>query len=210
YALSLASLIVVFGDLGVSKIITRDLAKKDTTPEKLSSTFWPHTIFLTAILFVSIILLLLFGQSEVLWPFVFASVFTVANLLGDYWFGLFRAYEQMKLEAVLKAIQAIIALLLGGLLLWKYSTDTSLAIAYALGALVSTVWAAIKFKEKFVFSASSIVVWKDLIKRSWPVGAITIFSYVYNQIDSVMMGWWGMFSEVGMYNAAYRVVAVSL
>ena len=53
-------------------------------------------------------------------------------------------------------------------------------------------------------------VWRNVLSMSWPLALAGIFGTIYGQTDSVMMGYWGEITQTGWYNAAYKIVGVTL
>ncbi len=45
---------------------------------------------------------------------------------------------------------------------------------------------------------------------SWPLALVAIFSTIYNQIDSTMMGYFKQIIQVGWYNAASKIIKIAL
>jgi len=83
---------------------------------------------------------------------------------------------------------------------------------YVFSSLFTLVFILLVFNFEFLtFKISyNFQIWKRFLKMSWPVGLVILFSTIYNQIDSVMMGFWGMIDEVGWYNAAYKIVNATM
>ena len=53
-------------------------------------------------------------------------------------------------------------------------------------------------------------IWQKFLKMSWPLALTGLFGVLYTYIDSVMMGYFGQITETGWYNAAYKLIFVSL
>ncbi len=50
--------------------------------------------------------------------------------------------------------------------------------------------------------------WKELLRRSWPVGLSILFNLVYFKADTLILSTSRPFTEVGLYGAAYRVLEI--
>ena len=50
--------------------------------------------------------------------------------------------------------------------------------------------------------------WKILLKRSWPIGVSIFFNLIYYKADTLILGRFRPFAEVGIYSAAYRVLDI--
>ena len=98
----------------------------------------------------------------------------------------------------------------GLLILFTSANILNIVLTYILAILVMffIIFSVYnKEFETFKFKFNKII-WKKYIKMSWPVGSMALFAVVYNHIDSVMMGFFGQVTEVGWYNAAYRLVFI--
>lgn len=51
-------------------------------------------------------------------------------------------------------------------------------------------------------------VWKDIIARSWPIGASIFFNLIYLRGDILFLSLYRSTEEVGLYGAAYKIVDV--
>ncbi|MFH1523078.1 MAG: flippase [Patescibacteria group bacterium] len=86
-----------------------------------------------------------------------------------------------------------------------------------LGIMIATVLAsAINFFLHFSFSRSFVrirlrfdfYIWKDIIKRSWPLALTIAFNLIYLKADTLILSLIKTQAEVGIYGAAYKVVDV--
>jgi O-antigen/teichoic acid export membrane protein len=59
----------------------------------------------------------------------------------------------------------------------------------------------VSFKLQFDFS-----YWKTFIKESYPLGIAALIGFVYFKIDTILLSVMKTSSEVGIYNAAYKVI----
>lgn len=50
--------------------------------------------------------------------------------------------------------------------------------------------------------------WKDLLKRSWPIGVSILFNLAYFKADTLILSLVRSPAEVGVYSAAYRVLEI--
>ncbi|MCH8049552.1 flippase [Patescibacteria group bacterium] len=54
----------------------------------------------------------------------------------------------------------------------------------------------------------NLTTWKEIISRSWPIGASIFFNLIYLRGDIVFLSLYRSEAEVGLYGAAYKVVDV--
>lgn len=60
---------------------------------------------------------------------------------------------------------------------------------------------------KFRFQ-SSLLIWKKIIGRSWPIGVSIFFNLIYMRGDIIFLSLFRPDAEIGIYGAAYKVVDV--
>ncbi|MEK7115979.1 MAG: oligosaccharide flippase family protein, partial [Patescibacteria group bacterium] len=76
------------------------------------------------------------------------------------------------------------------------------AIHFLVIALTARRFAALQWNWDPVF-------WKELLRRSWPVGLSIVFNLVYFKADTLILSIMRpSFAEVGIYGAAYRVLEI--
>lgn len=52
------------------------------------------------------------------------------------------------------------------------------------------------------------VLWKSILKRSWPIGVSILFTLIYYKADTLVLSFVRPQAEVGVYGAAYRVLEI--
>jgi len=53
-------------------------------------------------------------------------------------------------------------------------------------------------------------VWKKFLLLAWPLALIGVLNSIYNQTDSIMLGYFKQITQTGWYNVAYRIIAITL
>jgi len=212
FALAFVSLFVVFSDFGLTPIITREFAR-EPDGEKEFSYFLSLKLVLVVVTFFAIVVGAFFITRD---PVVQKGIFIlggfiITNSLAEIIFGFLRARQKMKYEAGNKILQAIFATVLGVLVIIFYPSVENLAWSYFIASAVALLALLLFFHLKIfrIHLRWDISVWKKIFSLSWPLGMVAIFTVIYNYIDSVMLGFFGLIAETGLYNAAYRVILIS-
>lgn len=212
YALSLAGFFTIFADLGLSPLMTREIAGH---PEKqvtyFASAFWVK-IFLLAITS----LLVIFAapkfsnikEAVVLLPFVAILVFF--DNFRDFTFAYFRGVEKMEREAFLVIIMNITIALTGFAVLSFYKTAGALLFSYVASVAILSVAAIYLIKNiiKDIFKYFDKKIAWQFIHDSWPLAFNGLFGIFMLNIDIVMLGWWRSAEEIGYYSASQRVIQI--
>jgi len=213
FGLSITSLVLVIAQFGIPAIFVRDAAQ-DQKWERAFPAFLTLGLFsgLGALVALAGTAFFLSGEISLRLLFLFFGGYVAAMTVLEFFFGFFRAREEMRYEAALKIFQAAMIVSLGALALWLAPTPQYLALGYAGGAVISLMLMATIFLCR-VFSLRiqiDLSLWKKALSDAWPLGMMGVFVVVYNSIDSIMLGAFGQITEVGWYNAAYRVVGAAL
>jgi len=213
FALAFIYLFVVFFDFGLSPIITREFAREKEKKEDFYSI-----ISLKALLALGTLVLVLLGsfltvpEKDIQSMIFILSLFLIANSFWGMFNSFFHARQKMEYEALFDTLQVLMIFGLGFFILFKHPSSENLSYAYFLSALVTLIFVSIFFHFK-IFPLKinfNLSVWKKFLTMSWPLAFIGLFGVIYGYIDSVMLGYWKMFAEVGWYNAAQRIVMAGL
>ena len=141
YALSVASLLMIFSDIGLGGLITREIVQeKDGHVNFISTAIFLKNIVLVASLVLVIVICPIISNipsANTLFPLV--AVIFLFDALRELGFSINRAREKMEREMSVKTIMSIVILVLGILLLQINAEPRSIAIAYAVGSAVGFI-----------------------------------------------------------------------
>ncbi len=213
FGLSLATLFIVLAKFGLPTVVVREFARNHAWSSVFPSIF-------TLGIVLSLGAFLLFGGAGLFLSqepfmrllFFFFAGYVVATTLLELLYAFFHSREEMRYEAVVKVLQAGAVAGFGVLVLLQKPFAHYLALVYAAGALGALVlmggifWRRISSLRLRV----DVAIWKTALSRSWPLGIVGLFTFVSNNIDSVMLGLFGQITEAGWYNAAYRLMGIAL
>lgn len=213
FGLSIASLVLVIAQFGIPAIFIRHSAH-DQRWERAFPAFLTLGLFsgLGALAALAGTAFFLSGETSLRLLFLFFGVYVAAMTVLEFFFGFFRAREEMRYETALKIFQAALIVALGALALWLAPTPQYIALGYAGGAVIALLsMAGIFWRRVFSFRMQiDFPLWNKALSDAWPLGMMGVFAVVYNSIDSAMLGAFGQITEAGWYNAAYRVVGAAL
>ncbi len=207
--LAFLSFFTAIADLGLYHISTREISRVGANEEKVIGNIF--SLRLAASLFVVILspVIIFFlpypiivkqGIFIVALSFLFSSSYQMLN-------GVFQknlAMDKVVLaELIGKFVQVgviIVAVKLRLNLLWVIS---SLLCYMVVSFLIVFFWSKkyIRFKLQFDLS-----YWKTFLKESLPMGAVAIITFLYFKMDTLMLSFMKSNADVGIYNAAYKVL----
>jgi O-antigen/teichoic acid export membrane protein len=209
YALSLGSLLMIFSDIGLGNLITREaIQKKDNYSSFISTALLLKGIVLAA----STLLIVLLSPSishlpeaRVLFPMIALVLFF--DSLRDLGLAINKVFEKMEREMVVKALMNVVVLALGIVLLHVYLEPQSVAIAYAVGSAIGFVLIAILMRKDIrgLISTIDMRIIPSVIKTAWPFALIALITTVMANTDIYMLGIWKDPTEIGLYASVQRI-----
>ena len=208
-AVGITGFFIIFSDLGLNTILVRESAKNEKRNQYIATAF---LIKLTLVL-LGFLIIVAIGPSltkvalaKELIPLV-ALVFAL-DALKDFGISLARSLEKMEIEAF-ASISGSLVMAVSAIFLFRVSaTPIHLVYAYLAGSAWALLLTIILEKEYFKNLKGNFK--KALIKpmacAALPLAASTIFGSVLIFGDTIMLGWFRTAREVGLYNAAKRII----
>lgn len=208
YAFSIANLLVVIADFGLSTYLVKELSRDLTQTRKTINTLLGLKILLMiltiGILFMVGILvgnidmrILLIGGTSIL--LMNARVFIEA---------FFRAHQRMQYEAVTKIVGGVIqTITILYLIHWEASL-ISVVNGYVFSAIIALIIALVVL-YKIITPFSIRFAWREyklILIAAWPFAATVAMAYIFNYMDSAMLGFLNLKTEAAWYNAAYKPI----
>ena len=213
YAVSLTAFLTIFTDIGVSPVMTREMAKLRGEPENqrriLSTAFFIKTVLLLLGLGVIFFATPYFMPNEKVRAILPLIAFIFAfDSIRDFGFSLVRSMEKMEWEAALYLLTNLAIVVFGFIFLASSSTVISFTAAYTAGAgigMLATVY-ALRHHLRGVFSGFSRKLVPYILGSGWPFTLSAILGILMIDMDVLIIGWLRSAEEVGLYSAAQRIV----
>jgi len=210
YALSLASFLTIFSDIGITALITREGSRSPELRNKYLATGMFVKIFLLVILGTAFYMVVPFinQNAEVLSLIPVVILLTAFDGLRDLSNSLARASEKFEIETGVNIFTNIAILALGFLALYYVPTSKALAIGYTLGSGFGFVAIVYSLRQYFsnLFQNISFGLIKPIITQAWPFGLMGLMGALMINTDVIMVGFFRSIEEVGYYSAALRPI----
>jgi len=118
----------------------------------------------------------------------------------------------MEHESWIRIFHTIIIVIIGSYVISNFPSIKNLSYAYLFAVSVNLIFTLIffSFRVQSLRLSWKKSVWKKFLIRSWPLGLALALGTIYVRVDSVMLGFLGQIDAVGWYNAAYRVVGITI
>jgi len=212
FATAFVSYFILVVNFGFSTYGTMEIAKDPSKISKFVNNIFSIRILLAIFLSLILILYLFFSEHSTVTKYVILitglNLFTNAFALN--W--IFQAVEKMQYIAIRQVLSGLLGLI--GVVIFVHSENDLLIAAsiLTLSTLLGNIWfipiyqkmfSKIKFEFSFPF-------WKELFRESFPLAFASIMIGIYYNLDMVMLGYMKPESDVGIYNAAYKVFLLGI
>lgn len=219
-ALSIFGLMSLFSDLGINRVLTRDIARDVSLLPKLFSTALLFRAFSAAVSFLMLTLFFFFTD-----PHGTRFTLTTIALLS-----LIPQSVALSIDAILIALKRVSFSALGfflfnmisfiagaGLIYLGYGVHGAM-IAFLLGQIAYSViliyllsssrklnnQSSSRLNPGINFAPFNFSLAKSLILKSWPYGIVAALGYASFRIDTVILSYSRNGEEAGIYALAYR------
>jgi O-antigen/teichoic acid export membrane protein len=196
-------------DLGLYSISTREISRPGSNEEEILGNVFSIRLA-SSLLIVVVALVISFFlpySSAVKAGIVISALAYVFSSGYSVLIGLFQkrlAMDKVAIgELVGKIFQVAVIILAVKLNLGLLAIIWTLLVNMIVSFLIVFVWSRkyIKFRPAFDFA-----VWKKFLKESYPVGISAIIVFAYFKLDTILLSILKTNSDVGIYNAAYKVL----
>ena len=212
FAAALVSYFILAVNFGFSTYGTREIAKDPRMISKYVNNIFSIRIALAIFLSLFLLFYVLISDKSAVTKYVVLitglNLFTNAFALN--W--VFQAVEKMQYIAIRQILSGLFSLI--GVWIFVHSPNDVMIAAsiLAISALVGNIWFIPIYQRMYakIKLEFSIEFWKELFKESFPLAFASIMIGIYYNLDMVMLGYMKPESDVGIYNAAYKIFLLGL
>jgi len=197
------------GDLGLYTVSTREISRPGADASKIMSNVFTMRILISfSIMLASPVLIIFFPYPQevkyaiiiIAASFLFSSAYQVLN-------GVFQKNLAIDKIAISELTGKVLQVALVAMAV-KYDLGFQWVISPLLFYMILSFsmilfWSRkyIKLRIRFDFD-----YWKKILKESYPIGIVAIITFVYFKIDTIILSVMKSSADVGIYNAAYKVI----
>lgn len=202
-------------DLGLSQLLTKEIASNDTDKKLNTSTALSLKLissFLYPLFILGIGYLLDYREKNEIILLLSISLIHVGIQFFSFFRGIIQGNQLFKIDALLSNVdKALLVLFVLILLLWDLNMDKFVLSRIASICLAALLCLALLIKNKLLQKPKyNRSLAKSLLKKGMPFAFITLVYSVNEQVDQVMVERLSLdnnlFDEAGVYSAAYRIV----
>ncbi len=208
YAISIASLLMIFADIGIDNLIIREISQKKEGHKIFISA---ALLIKTAILLLSILLVIFVSPHissipEAVGLFSIVAVILFFDVIRNSGFAINRVLEKMERETIIKVVMNSVILVLGIALIKTDPSPMSLAVSYAIGSIIGALLIAgvvRKVVAPFVTKINK-ETFKVVLGTTLPFAILALVGSIMANTDVFMLGIWKTPEDIGVYAAAQR------
>ncbi len=214
FALSLSFIAIIAADLGINQLLIREIArdKKDISRYFINAFVVKLSFAFVAYFFIIILLNALNYPQDTRYVVYAIWIFTIISTFTDLFYSIFRAFEKMFFDALIKTLRMVILASVGLYVLFNGYGVLAFSIVFIGVELLMLIIAYFIATSKFMKLSFEInfKFMKNLVKTAFPLGIAFIFSSIYFYIDSVMLSKMRGDVEVAIYSVAYNLALAIL
>jgi O-antigen/teichoic acid export membrane protein len=211
FALALASVLVIVGEMGLPKMVVRELS---THKEDVAKYIGDLSILrlITGIASMGLIYLVLVLSSRSpdtrLPLFLIGLSLLIFTGLRRFFDAIFQAFEVMKYQALVDMVDILLTFGVGTALLFNGYGLMGIAFAMMVGATISMAMDFIILTRKLgrpVFSFD-LAFWKRMALGALPFGVIGVLTFLFGYSNTVLLSLFKGDYQAGLFSSAYRVI----
>jgi O-antigen/teichoic acid export membrane protein len=205
------SFFAVVADLGLTLVTTQMLSAPSADENRILSNLFGLRL-VTAVIFLGLAPLAVWFMpydATIKWGVVLSlwSFFFVA--LNQVLVGLFQ--KKLRLDKVsIAEVAGRLALLAGVIITAYYRLPLYGMLAATVSGSAVSFYLHYLFARKFahISLAFDFSLWREIFKKSWPIGVTIVFNLIYLRADTLILSLTRSQAEVGIYGATYKVIDV--
>ena len=214
FAVSLSFIAVILADLGINTLIVREIARN----KSLASKYFVNAFSIKILLSIIAFLVVAFVLNALSYPpdtreIVYVIwLFTILSTFTELFYSIFRAFEVMFYDALLKILRMVILAITSIYVLFKGYGVVVFGYTFILAEIIVVLMAFLIAFTKFI-KIKMEVDWpfiKILLKSALPFGMAFIFGSIYFFIGSIILSKIKGDAEVAIFSAAYNIILALL
>lgn len=209
-----SALAAIFGDLGLSSLLTRKIASGDYNKETIPLFFTLRLIFSFIFFAIFVVLSFLFPYSATIRTgIVIASFYNLIILLSSILWSVFQAKMKFGKIVIAQSINSFVLIIL---ILTGVKMNFGLQFFILANVVASLVCFLITYKLlgfNQLLIKFNLIKFVKIIKKVWPFAFGVVVSVAYFKIDSIILSFFyspSKFPDVGLYSLSYRFFEVAI
>ncbi len=210
FALAFSTIAVVLVDFGINTLLIREISKDKKNVNKYISNTLIIKLILSVIAFIlSYLFLYFFDKNGSIITITFLMLlFIVLQSFTDLFYSVFRAFERMYYDALIKIVRMLLLLLLIFIFISRGASLTIVTSMFPITEVIVLLLSYIIYRINFAKLSLKLDLEfeKELIKKSSFFALSILFGSVLLYIDTIILENMRGSTEVGIYAAAYNLL----
>lgn len=203
FIFSYVGILMIFSDLGINTVLTREIAKHHDQAEQ----YLGNALGIKVATSLFIIILAFFSKANFILVLL-AAIFSLSQQFQGLFISVLTAHEKMEYVFASRLVYYL-GILSAALLVVKFDLGISFLIAgYLLVGLIS-IAAAVFFVRSLPLRLNfrwEKNFWQELFIESLPLFGFIACSQIYLNLDTLLIGKFFGSRSVGLYSAAYKIL----
>lgn len=214
FALSLSFIAIIMADLGIHTLLIREVARNKNYANKYFINAFAAKLMLAFITYIFIVIFI----NVVNYPkdtrhiVYIILIFAILSSFTDLYYSIFRAFEKMFYDSLIKVLRMVILTSVGLYILFRYHDALIFSFTFILTEVLMLILAYFIASKKFIkirwLLDKRFII--NIVKKSFPFGLAFIFGAIYFYIGTVMLSKMRGDIEVAVYSVAYNLVLAIL
>jgi O-antigen/teichoic acid export membrane protein len=209
-----STLFLILADFGLDLLFTTEVARQRTNADHLFRSFASVKLLFacTAMLGMWLMPLAHNFSDTTRWLIYIFSTSVAFNGLMNFFFALFRGFEQLHHEtwvsfvgnAVLLVFMVLLGILRAPIWLFAVLFTGTRALGLILAAITATRLVRLQAPK------INLTEWKEVMGQGWIFGVYLVFGTLFFQLDTLLLALWKGDYAVGVYQSVMKLVALTL
>ncbi|WP_301664510.1 flippase [Methanoculleus frigidifontis] len=210
FAFAFALFVSILSDLGLSSLTIREIARRNDQAGEYFGTILIIKLALSIFSFtVLMVIINLMGYpSDTGLAVYLAGAYTILNSFNQFFRSIFRAFEKMEYELIVRIVEYLLIFALAMLFIIQGYGLIAIISAFLFGEIVCFVLSAALVVKRFTKPTFKydLAFLRSIVTKALPFGLTAIFVVIYFKIDTVMLSLMSGYAVVGWYTASYNII----
>ncbi|MGE5426022.1 MAG: flippase [Bacillota bacterium] len=209
-AISFTTIFSILIDLGFANALTREVAKySEKASEMLSSVLSMKFVLAAGTLLLALLVAFFAYDLRLVLLIAVSALSMVLDSFTATFFAVIRGFHNLKYESISSVIFQLIVFIAGYAVLRSGGPMTLLLGTLVLASAFNFIYSALILRTKLGVSLKP--KWQAKIARqvfaiSWPFALYNVFQRLFTYLDSLLLGFYSGFVQVGIYQIAFKII----
>ncbi|MBF8280622.1 MAG: Heteropolysaccharide repeat unit export protein [Candidatus Magasanikbacteria bacterium] len=211
FALAFTTIFSIVADLGLTPVMIREISRARERTREILHTVLGVKIILVLCAYALAVFFAIglkhYSPEEII-LIVAAGAVMMFDSVHLTVYGVFRAHQNLKVEAVGVVIGQTLTLGFGAVALFLHWPLVTLIAALAGGSLFNVLWSTWSlwhWQKISLFGVGRMAILPTIVKEAVPFALAGIFTRVYSGLDSVLLRTLNDSRAVGLYSVPYKI-----